>query len=225
MSAGYIAFLILIATVGLFAASFNKPASMWPALVALLAIITGSALIGPEFSTGTLQLIVTKPIRRSVYLISRVAGVFAVVCVAAAVGLCAESVARVAYGAVPWRSLAEAFGGALIASFLAIALLTLLGSLTRAYFNAAIYVTTHFALAIAESVLGVVRASGRGAGGYLQLHPSIERGLAAAGDFLFPATPQDLQWLWVLRVLATAAIALLFACLAFARREVPYGSE
>jgi ABC-type transport system involved in multi-copper enzyme maturation permease subunit len=226
LSAGYIAFLFLIATVGLFAASFNKPASMWPTLVTLLAIITGSALIGPEFSTGTLQLIVTKPIRRSVYLLSRVAGVFAALCVAAVVGLCAEGLTRLASGAeaMPWRRLGDAFGGALLASFLAIALLTLLGSVTRAYFNAAIYVTTEIALSIAESLLGVARVKGA-FGEYLGRHPGIERGLATVDDFLFAAVPQELQWLWALRVLATVGIALLLACLAFERREVPYGSE
>jgi ABC-type transport system involved in multi-copper enzyme maturation permease subunit len=226
-SAGYIVFLALMAMVGLFAATFNRPASMWPTLVTLLAIITGSALIGPEFSTGTLQLIVTKPIRRRVYLLSRVAGVFAAVCVAALVGLSSESLARLASGAeaMPWRPLGDAFGGALVASLLAIALLTLLGSVTRAYFNAAIYVTTEVVLSVIESLLGVARVSGRGVGAYLWRHPGIERGLTAVNDFLFAGVPPELQWAWVLRVLATVAIALLLACLAFERREVPYGSD
>jgi ABC-type transport system involved in multi-copper enzyme maturation permease subunit len=227
VSAGYIAFLLLIVTTGLLAATFHKPASLWPTLVTLLAIITGSALIGPELSTGALQLIVTKPVRRPVYLLSRVAGVFAAVCVAAAAGVCAEGVARLASGAeaMPWRELAEALGGALLESFLAIALLTLLGSVTRAYFNAAIYVTTQIVLSLAESLLGVARARGRAVGQYLEHHPAIERGLAGVSDFLFPDAPPELHWLWVLRLLATAAIALLLACLAFGRREVPYGSD
>jgi hypothetical protein len=227
-SAGYIAFLFLMATVGLLSATFNKPASIWPALVTLLAIVTGSALIGPEFSTGTtLQLIVTKPVRRPVYLLSRVAGVFAIVCAAAAVGLCAEGLGRLARGAaaVPWLRLADSFGGTLIVSLLAIALLTLLGSITRAYFNAAIYVITEVAFSIAESILGVIRVKGHALGAFLESHPAIERGLDAADDFFFASAPENLQWLWVLRVLATVAIALLLACLAFARREVPYGSD
>lgn len=227
MSVGYLAFLFLTAIVGLLAANFSKPASMWPTLVGLLAIITGSALIGPEFSTGALQLIVTKPIRRPVYLLSRVAGVFAVVGLTAVVALCAEGLGRLLFSAeaVPWRRIAEAFGGALFESFLAIALLTLLGSLTRAYFSVAIYVSTEVAFSIVESILGVIRVKGNALGVYLDHHPGIERSLAAIDDFLFVTAPQELQWLWVLRVLATVAIALLLACLAFRRREVPYGSD
>lgn len=225
-SVGYLVFVALIALVGLFAASFNKPASMWPTLVTLLAIVTGSALIGPEFSTGTLQLLVTKPIRRQVYLLSRAAGVLAVVCAAAIVAACAEALARIASGAeVPWRVIADASGGALIEALLTIALLALLGSLTRAYFNVAIYVLTQLAFSIAESILGAARVRGHAIGRYLQHHPSVERGLALVDDLFFPAAPPELQWLWALRVLATAAIALVLACLAFRRREVPYGSD
>ena len=83
-SAGYIVFLLFIAMVALFVSNFAVPGTLWPPLVSLLAIVTGSAIVGPELSTGTLQLIVSKPIRRSVYLVSRVAGVFACVALAAA---------------------------------------------------------------------------------------------------------------------------------------------
>lgn len=226
-SAGYIAFLFLITTVGLVAAAFNKPGSMWPTLVTLSALVTGSALIGPEFSTGTLQLIVTKPVPRPSYLLSRVTGVFAIVCIAATAGLCAEVLARLGInaGATPWRELADAFGGALVASLLSIALLTLLGSVTRGYFNIAIYVTTEVVFSITQSILGVIRVKGNALGAILESHPGIERGFAAVDDFLFASAPHELQWTWVLRVLATVAIALLLACLAFARREVPYGAD
>ena len=37
-------------------------------------LITGCGPIGPEFSSGTLQLILVKPINRATYLLSRVAG-------------------------------------------------------------------------------------------------------------------------------------------------------
>lgn len=226
-SAGYIVFILLMAMVGLFASTFNRPASMWPALVTMLAIITGSALIGSEFSTGTLQLIVTKPIRRSVYLLSRAAGVFTAVCVAAAIGLCTEAVGRLAIGegVVPWRALADAFGGSLVESSLVIGLLTLLGSITRSYLNVAIYLTTQIGLSIVASILGVVRMRGGAVGGYVERHPGIELGLAFVDDFLFPAATQELHWLWVLRVVATAAVALAAACLFFNRREVPYGAD
>ena len=114
-SAGYIAFLLFIAMVALFVSNFAIPGTLWPPLVSLLAIVTGSAIVGPEFSTGTLQLIVSKPIRRSVYLVSRVAGVFACVALAAALAVTVECSARLLFGRapVPWQRLGEVFAGEL----------------------------------------------------------------------------------------------------------------
>src|SRR4051812_3104864 len=102
--AGFIVFLILLAMVGVFASTFKTAGSMWPWLVSVLAIITGSAVIGPEFSTGALQLIVSRPIARSAYLFSRAIGVFATVTLAAIVGFTAEGIGRflLARAAIPW---------------------------------------------------------------------------------------------------------------------------
>jgi len=226
-SVGYIAFLILLGLIGFFASGFATPGSMWPSLVALLAIITGSAIIGPEFSTGALQLIVSKPIRRAVYLLSRVAGVFACVAIAAVVGLGAEAAGRLLRGdaAMPWPRLSAMFAGALAASLLVIAMLTFLGSLTRAYFNVAIYLGAEAALNAVQAVVGMLRVRGTGVGAFLEQHPSIERGLAAVDDVLFASVPGEPTAPWLARVAVTVAVALLLACAAFERREVPYGSD
>jgi ABC-type transport system involved in multi-copper enzyme maturation permease subunit len=200
---------------------------MWPSLVALLAIITGSAIIGPEFSTGALQLIVSKPIRRSVYLLSRVTGVFASVVLAAFVAVAAETAARLLRGdeALPWLRLLTMFGGALATSLLVIAMLTLLGSVTRAYFNVAIYLGAEAALSTMQVVLGTVRIRGQAIGAFLEQHPAIERGLATVDDVLFASVPNELTGPWLARVVITVAVALALACAAFERREVPYGAD
>ena len=226
-SAGFIAYLLFLGLIGLLASGFAMPGSLWPSLVGLLAIITGSAIVGPEFSTGALQLIVSKPIRRSVYLLSRVAGVFACVAMAAAVGLGAEVAGRLLRGddAVPWPRLMTVFAGALAASLLTIAMLTLLGSVTRAYFNAAIYLGTEAALSAAQAVLGMLRIRGQAMGDFLTSHPGIERGLATVDDVLFASVPAELTGGWLARVVVTIAVALVLACMAFERREVPYGSD
>jgi len=226
-SVGFNAFLVLIALVGLFAASFAKPGSMWPSLVALLAIITGSAIIGPEFSTGALQLIVSKPMRRSVYLLSRVTGVFACVVLAALAGLAGEVAGRLLHGdsAVPWPRLAAMFTGALAASLLAIAVLTLLGSMTWAYLNIAIYIGAEAVLSATAAILGMLRIRGQAMGDFLEHHPGIERGVATVDDVLFASVPGDVTAAWLVRVLVTVAVALALACVAFERREVPYGAD
>jgi hypothetical protein len=223
---GYIIFLILVAMTAMFAATFNTPAQMWPWLVSVLAIITGSAIVGPEFLTGTLQLIVSKPISRPSYLISRVAGVFASVSLAAVIGFAAECAARALLGraALPWHRLTDAFGGVLLVSLLTIALLTLLGSLTRSYFNVAIYLGTEVAISMTETLVGLVRVKAR-ADAAADRFAILDRGLAAVDDFLFPAIPAELHRGWIARVLPTAVVSLALACLAFNRREVPYGAE
>lgn len=108
--------------------------------------------------------------------------------------------------------------GALAASLLIIAMLTLLGSLTRAYFNVAIYLG-------GEAALGTIRIRGQGVGAFLQQHPGVERGLTTVDDTLFASVPGELTGVWVARVLVTVAVALVLACLASARREVPYGAD
>ncbi|MEO8216100.1 MAG: ABC transporter permease subunit [Acidobacteriota bacterium] len=226
-SAGYIAALILIGFIALFASGFARPGSMWPSLVGLMALITGSAIIGPEFSTGALQLIVSKPIRRSAYLLSRVAGVFASVALAAVVGLAAEVAGRLARGGrpFPWSRLATIFGGTLATALLTIAVLTLLGSVTRAYWNAAIYLGTEAALGTTQAILGTFRMRATGIGAFLENHPGIERTLATVDEVLFASAPEQLTWPWLARVGITVTVTLALACVAFERREVPYGTD
>ncbi len=225
-SIGFITYLILIAMTGLFVATFNTPASIWPGLVAILSIITGAAIIGPEFSTARLQLIVSRPIRRSVYLLSRVTGVLASVAVAATVGVTSEIVARLLLGsAVPWLPLATVYASSLLVSLLAISLLTMLGSLTTAYFNVAIYAGVQVALSAVETLLGLLRTRPNSLSEFLHSHQQLENGLIALDDLLFPAPPPHPDTAWLLRVAATAAAALVLACIAFERREVPYGGE
>lgn len=226
-SVAFICFLVLIGLIGLFASGFAAPGSMWPSLDVLLAMITGSAVIGPEFSTGALQLVVSKPIRRSVYLLSRVTGVFASAAIAAAVGLSAEVAGRLLRdaSAVPWLPLAMRFGGALATSLLAIAMLAFLGSLTWAYLNIAIYLGVDAALNATQVILGTLRVRGKGFGEFLAQHPGIQRGLETVDDVLFASVPNELTAAWLTRVAVTAAIALVLACWAFERREVPYGAD
>ena len=220
-SGGYIAFVVLLAMTALFVSNFAIAGTLWPPLVSLLAIITGSAIVGPEFSTGTLQLIVSKPIRRSVYLVSRVAGVFVCVALAAALAVTVECSARLLFGRVPvpWPRLGEVFAGELLVALLAIALLAFLGSLTRSYFNAAIYVGMQAALGIAGALLGVARLSGN------TVVPEVQRVLANIDDVLFTSLPPVLNAAWIARTLAVAAIAIALACVAFERREVPYSAD
>lgn len=225
-SGGYLIYLFFVALAGIFVSTFNKPAAMWPSLVSLLATIAGSALIGPEFSSATLQLIVAKPIHRWAYVLSRVVGVFASVGLAAVAGLGAEVGMRWLRGTEPvaWQPSVSTALNALVVAFLTVSLLAFLGSVTRWYFNVAIYVGAQAAFSVTEAIVGALRVRGP-MSAFLETHPSIEHAIVAADNALFPAASQELDAALALRALVIAGIALTLACLAFERREVPISSD
>jgi len=220
------AYVALLAIIALGASRFDKPAAAWPSLVALLAYIVGCAPIGPEFSSGTLQLILTKPVNRSIYLLSRVAGVVCVVWIATFVAFAIELAGRVLWGRATHLDL---MGAALIHSFagtiLICALLTFFGSFTRAYFNCAIYFVLMIGVGVAQGVLALMRAMRGAIGDWLRAHDILDRALMTIEKNLFPERPVVFDWHWILMVLSNAAIALVVACFIFRGREVPYGAD
>ena len=213
-SIAYLTYVALLAIIGVGVSRFGSPGAGWPSFVALLAIITGCGVIGPEFSSGTLQLILVKPINRATYLLSRVAGVVIVIWMAALVAVTAEAVGRIASGNVPWSALGRMFLNTAAASVLAVSLLTLFGSMTRAYLNAALYVVLSIGLSMLPAVLSFAGAP-----------PSIARGVMLVNQNLYPTAPTGLHAEWLLMVLSNAAVALVLACWIFRNREVPYGAD
>lgn len=209
---GVVAFLLVLAMFGFTGAIASRPAAAWPTFVTIFAIVTGCAIIGPEFSSGTLQLILVKPINRAVYLVSRVMGVLLVVWFAALLGFACEAAARAYAETVPWKPLGVALLNSMISSTLVVALLAFLGSLTRAYFNVAAFWALQILL-----------------GGLLALQRKLPSSVVAALNFLqrnlFPDTPARIDRDWMLLVLGNAAIVLVLGCVAFCRREVPYGAD
>jgi ABC-type transport system involved in multi-copper enzyme maturation permease subunit len=211
---GYLSYIALVAMVGLAVSRFDQPAAVWPTLITLLSVITGAAIVGPEFSSGTLQLILVKPVNRASYVISRIAGVVAAVWLATLTAFAFECAGRVVRGDVPWRSLSISLVNVSADVVLTVSLLALLGSLTRAYFNAAIYVGLQIALSMAMGVLTMARK-----------YPEVGRVLAVVEKNLFPEVPPRFDRDWMLLVFSNAAVAILLACIAFRNREVPYGAD
>jgi hypothetical protein len=118
-----------------------------------------------------------------------------------------------------------AFVNSLLTSLLTIALLTLLGSVTRSYFNVAIYAGVEVSFSAAETLLGLVHTKAIFSGELLQNVVRLEKAVMALDDLLFPDVPLAVSTGWYLRVGATIAVAVALACLAFERREVPYGGD
>ncbi|HEX2834850.1 MAG TPA: ABC transporter permease subunit [Thermoanaerobaculia bacterium] len=221
----YIAYLALIAIVALGASNFDKPASLWPTLIGALAIICGAGVIGPEFSSGTLQLVLVKPVNRAIYLLSRVAGVVLAVWIGAGVGAVCEIVGRLAWGRAAYAGIGLTLLNAMCDAILTVALLALLGSVTRAYFNVAIYFAVRFTFGVMPLIIGMLRSSRNDLGQFLKEYRDIDKVLDIVERNLFPDVLPRFDRNWTLMVLANAAVALLLACIAFRKREVPYGAD
>ena len=214
-SAAYYVTLVMFAMMAFFSSRFDSLAAVWPPLIEVLAIVLGCAAIGPEFSSGTLQLILVKPVNRAAYLLSRVAGLITVVWIAAVVACGSEVLGR-ALTREPIR--ADVLGIALlntsVASVLVVSMLALFGSFTRKYFNVALYMLLQMSLGIVLSLAAMGRR-----------FPVVTRILQQVLNNLFPDAPRTVDPAWLLLVVSNAAVALVLACLIFRAREVPYGSD
>ena len=212
-SIAYWAYVSFMGILGAGVSQIERPATLWPTLVTLLAIIAGARIIGPEFASGTLQLVLVKPVKRCTYLVSRVAGVVLAVWLGAVVGLTGETVGRLVTGPVPWDALLSAFLFATIDAILVVSLLAMFGSFTRGYTNVELYIGI-------QIVLLMILAFARG-----KLPVWLATAIKFVQNNLFPDAPPAFDVDWLLLILSNAAIALVIACFAFSKREVPYGAD
>lgn len=216
--------------VGLLAASFvaamiatmGGPPVIFEA-VALLAYLLACQLIGPEFSRGTLQLILVKPLNRSAYLLSRVAGVVVVLWIAIWAPFAFDILARlIARQDIGWSSAVMLPANVSISMILITALFTLFGSMSRSYLNVAIYFGLRIGLPLFNGVISAIDG-----GSIVRRFPFIVKAVNAVNQNLFPEADGGglFNRQWMLMVLSNAAIALLLACIVFRKREVPYGAD
>ena len=221
-SGAFLLFLLLIATIAVAGSQTTSPAWVWPAFAGLMTLILGAQLVGPEFSSGTLQLILAKPVGRSTYLLSRVIGVLLAIGVVIWTAFAAEMIGRLVAGNAGQhvRAMLATTINLWCEAVLVLALLALIGSFTRAYFNIAVYLFVQFGLSMTLAGVGAAQKMGK-----LPDHPWIAKTLTTIDTNLFPDAPRVFDANWTLLVLSNAAVALVLACLLFRRREVPYGAD
>jgi ABC-type transport system involved in multi-copper enzyme maturation permease subunit len=223
-----VAYVVLVAIMGL--ASSRLEGEMWSTFITLLAIGAGATLIGPEFSSGTLQLILVKPINRAVYLVSRVTGVVLFVASAAVIAFLLEAGGRLMWGGTEKIAAAAiALANGISQAALICAILALFGTFLRAYFNVGLFWLIQVALSVAIGMLNVLKMAKSGLsariGAFVATHPIIDEALAWLTRNLFADPPHKLDRGWLLMVWSNALVALVLACLIFRDREVPYGAD
>ncbi len=227
----FIAFLVMISLISAIAGAMGGPAQMWQGFVNLFVIVIACQLIGPEFSSGTLQLILAKPVTRSAYLLARAAGVVAVAWIGVWIPFAFDAGGRLLgqNGTMEWSALASSAVNLSLDAFLICALMALFGSFTRSYLNVAIYFGLEIALALSGSAIeSVTRDQFPGLhnlASFLRRNDWISRSVRAAMNNLFPSATPQFSRQWALMVVTNGAIALLLACMIFRRREVPYGAD
>lgn len=227
----YVAALLMILIIGTIMAAVDGPAGATLETMRLFIIIAGCQIIGPEFSSGTLQLILSKPIQRARYLLSRVAGVVLALWIVIALVYFADVIAR----GIGGHEIAWLTGGGAATSFAAQAvlvcsLMALFGSFTRSYLNVALYIGGQILLGLIGGFLQFISRVDRGVfaafGRFLRDHPGVMSSIRTIDRNVYPDPPPiPFDRNWLLLVVSNAAIALLLACLIFRKREVPYGAD
>ena len=221
----FIALVVIVAAIAALIGAFGGPPGFWIGMVTLSGLVIGCQLIGPEFSSGTLQLVLAKPVNRSWYVVSRFAGVVAAIWIFFAVTAVADIGARsLHYGSFDPTMFALPFNEAF--SFLIVcALFAFFGSFTRSYVNVALYFLLQVAVYAAGGIVRRLEMSDTAISPFVREHPAIRNFLIATTTNLFPSAAETFDWRWMLMVASNAAVVLLLACLVFRNREVPYGAD
>jgi len=222
----YLTAMAVLAILAATAGSVGGNPSLWLTFVTLGTIIIGCQLIGPEFSSGTLQLVLAKPVNRSAYLLSRFAAVVVAAWILVILPMLFDVLARIfvqhqelhsADFAVPVNTGIE--------NLMLCALLALFGAMTRSYLNVALYFLGEITLYALDSGLRSIARHDYAPSSFLRDHPAIEKGVVAIIRTLYPEGPPTFDWRWTVTVVSNVVVALLLACLVFRRREVPYGAD
>lgn len=227
----YVAAALMLLLIGTTMAAVDGPPGATMEMMRLFVIIAGCQIIGPEFSSGTLQLILSKPIHRARYLLSRVAGVVIAMWIVIALAYSADVIARAIGGhKIAWLTGGGAATAVAAQAVLVCSLMALFGSFTRSYLNVALYLGGQILLSMIGGFLQIISKIDRGAfaalGAFLRSHPGVISTIRTIDRNVYPDPPPiPLDRNWLLLVVSNAAIALLLACLIFRKREVPYGAD
>src|SRR4051812_6430554 len=182
--------------------AIGGPAQAPYEMISLFTLIAGCQLIGPEFSKGTLQLILSKPVGRSTYLVSRVLGVVLAIWAAIIVMFASDVIGRLIAGSpITWRTALSTMLIAALETLLVCCLLAFFGSFSRSYVNVGIYLGAQI-LSMIFGLLSMMKNAVSGEmgkiGAILREHPGILEAFGSIRRNVFPeapAVPFDRNWI------------------------------
>src|ERR1700704_5603074 len=155
---GYISALLVLVVIVALMSAVGAPAQAPYEMITLFTLIAGCQLIGPEFSKGTLQLILSKPVGRSTYLVSRVLGVVLAIWAAIIVMFASDVVGRLIAGTpINWRTALATMLVAALEALLICSLLAFFGSFSRSYVNVGIYLGAQILLSMMFGLLSMMK--------------------------------------------------------------------
>ena len=205
---------------------------MWFGYMLIAVIVLGAQLIGPEISSGALQLLMVRPITCSSYLLSRVIGTYCVLIGAFTVCTAVQIVTRLGTegrSGTPFRLLLVNSAANCLEAMYFVALLALFGALTRKFYNVACFGA--FILAVSQgpaALRDVVQWSGtfRPIGAFVATHPGLVSSFFVLKHEILPTmSGRLLRPALIVTVVSNVALVLFLACLAFRGRELPYGGD
>src|SRR5438270_1089419 len=199
---GYVSTLLVLIVIVMSMTAIAAPAPTPYEIIGLFTLVVGCQLIGPEFSKGTLQLILSKPVGRSTYLVSRVVGVVLAIWFAILVMFASEVIGRLIVGTpITWRAALAAVLVTALKALLVCCLLAFFGSFSRSYVNAGIYIGGQILLSMVFGLLSVMKNAVSGEmgkiGAMLCEHPAVLESFGAIRGNLVPdnpAIPFDRNW-------------------------------
>ena len=201
----FVAAIVMLAVVTVMS-DLEAEAGLGPAM---LAFFLAFELIGPEASSGSLQLVLARPVRRSSYLLARYAGVVlsatGVILIAAIAALVTAAIAEIPIDARPF---AKALIATVVDTFFPMAMIAFFGAFTSSFANALLYL--FYLVAVTVSASKVAELAPRfHARVWPELTPQVVPGVLSGH----------------LVAISNALVVLVLAALILNRRELGYGKE
>jgi ABC-type transport system involved in multi-copper enzyme maturation permease subunit len=185
-----------------------------------LALAIGAGMIGQDLSSGTLQLLLARPVTRAEYVFSRWAAVgVGTVLVVALQTLCASAIMLVRGAPVPWAQASLVLGNGVLLAFGTAAVLALLSSLAAGIADLGLLFLVFLSAQVLEKV-GMVKSWAWLARGSEELLGVLKPELSLAAVF----QGGHVAWPAIVAYLSTVTLCLALAVVVMNRRELSYAS-